>query len=165
MLKMENYQGTTNYNLVEDKDIVDNLTTSATNKALSANQGKLIFDNIDNNNKMVQLWSGSTMEWTNTVTLSDNFRNYSDLFFITSEYKYVCHIKIPKNIGDITPCVLTALSWDHASKPVITYFSYETQSSSVNTLTFVSQAFNWSTSDSSRQTVVAIYGIKRMFNE
>lgn len=45
---MENYQGTTNYNLVEDKDIVNNLTTTATNKALSANQGKQLKSLIDN---------------------------------------------------------------------------------------------------------------------
>ena len=46
MLNMENYQGTTNYNLLEDKDIVDNLITTATNKALSANQGKKLHDTI-----------------------------------------------------------------------------------------------------------------------
>lgn len=46
MLQMENYQGNTKYNLLEDKDIVDNLTTTATNKALSANQGKVLNDKI-----------------------------------------------------------------------------------------------------------------------
>lgn len=48
MLNMENYQGTTDYNLLEDKDIVNNLTTTATNKALSANQGKQLKTLIDN---------------------------------------------------------------------------------------------------------------------
>lgn len=43
---MENYQGNTNYNLLEDSDIVNNLTTTATNKALSANQGKVLNTNI-----------------------------------------------------------------------------------------------------------------------
>lgn len=47
MLNMENYQGTTNYNLLEDKDIVNNLTTTATNKALSASQGKTLNDTIN----------------------------------------------------------------------------------------------------------------------
>lgn len=47
MLQMENYQGTTNYNLVEDSDIVNNLTTTATNKALSALQGKTLNDKIN----------------------------------------------------------------------------------------------------------------------
>lgn len=47
MLQMENYQKTTNYNLLEDKDIADNLTTTETNKALSANQGKILKDGMD----------------------------------------------------------------------------------------------------------------------
>lgn len=46
MLQMENYQKTTNYNLLEDKDIVDNLTTTQSNKVLSANQGKILNTNI-----------------------------------------------------------------------------------------------------------------------
>lgn len=46
MLQMENYQGNTNYNLLEDKDIVNNLTTAQSNKALSANQGKVLNTNI-----------------------------------------------------------------------------------------------------------------------
>lgn len=46
MLQMENYQGNTNYNLLEDKDVVNNLTSSDTNKALSANQGKILNTNI-----------------------------------------------------------------------------------------------------------------------
>lgn len=46
MLQMENYQGTTGYNLLEDSDIVNNLTSSDTNKALSANQGKILNTNI-----------------------------------------------------------------------------------------------------------------------
>lgn len=48
MLNMENYQGTTDYNLLEDSDIVNNLTTTATNKALSANQGRQLKSLIDN---------------------------------------------------------------------------------------------------------------------
>lgn len=54
MLNMENYQGNTNYNLLEDKDIVDNLTTTATNKALSANQGKKLNDTIVKMNKFFE---------------------------------------------------------------------------------------------------------------
>lgn len=46
MLQMENYQGDTNYNLVEDSDIVNNLTSVDTNKALSANQGKILNTNL-----------------------------------------------------------------------------------------------------------------------
>ena len=47
MLQMENYQGTTDYNLLEDSDIVNSLTSTATNKALSANQGKQLKTLID----------------------------------------------------------------------------------------------------------------------
>ena len=47
MLNMENYQGDTNYNLLEDSDIVNNLTSSDTNKALSALQGKTLNDTIN----------------------------------------------------------------------------------------------------------------------
>lgn len=47
MLNMENYQGDTNYNLLEDSDIVNNLTSSDTNKALSANQGKILNETIN----------------------------------------------------------------------------------------------------------------------
>ena len=51
MLQMENYQGNTNYNLLEDSDIVNNLTSSDTNKALSANQGKMLNTNIEDLSK------------------------------------------------------------------------------------------------------------------
>lgn len=47
MLNMENYQGNTNYNLVEDSDIVNSLSSSDTNKALSALQGKNLNDKIN----------------------------------------------------------------------------------------------------------------------
>lgn len=47
MLKMENYQGTTDYNLLEDSDIVNSLSSSDTNKALSALQGKNLNDKIN----------------------------------------------------------------------------------------------------------------------
>lgn len=47
MLNMENYQGNTNYNLLEDKDIVNSLTSSDTNKALSALQGKNLNDKFN----------------------------------------------------------------------------------------------------------------------
>lgn len=47
MLQMENYQKTTNYNLLEDSDIIDNLTSTNTDKALAANQGKVLKDGMD----------------------------------------------------------------------------------------------------------------------
>lgn len=48
MIQLENYNGDTNYNLLEDDDIVNSLTSTATNKALSANQGKQLKTLIDN---------------------------------------------------------------------------------------------------------------------
>ena len=54
MLNMENYKGTTNYNLLEDDDIVNNLVTTATNKALSANQGKVLNDSIQKMNNFFE---------------------------------------------------------------------------------------------------------------
>lgn len=47
MLQMENYQGNTNYNLLEDSDIVNSLSSSDTNKALSALQGKNLNNKIN----------------------------------------------------------------------------------------------------------------------
>lgn len=47
MIQLENFNGDTNYNLLEDDDIVNSLTNSATNKALSANQGKQLKTIID----------------------------------------------------------------------------------------------------------------------
>lgn len=48
MIQLENYNADTNYNLLEDDDIVNSLTSTATNKALSANQGKQLKDLLDN---------------------------------------------------------------------------------------------------------------------
>lgn len=42
-----NYEGTIAANLVEDKDIVNDLTTGGTNKVLSAEQGKALKGLID----------------------------------------------------------------------------------------------------------------------
>lgn len=47
MIQLENYNGDTNYNLLEDDDIVNSLTSTATNKALSANQGKQLKTLLD----------------------------------------------------------------------------------------------------------------------
>ena len=51
---MENYQGNKDYNLLEDNDIVNNLVTTSTNKALSANQGKVLNDSIQKMNKFFE---------------------------------------------------------------------------------------------------------------
>lgn len=47
MKKTYNYEGTVAANLVEDKDIVNDLTTGGTNKVLSAEQGKVLKGLVD----------------------------------------------------------------------------------------------------------------------
>lgn len=47
MIQLENYNADTNYNILEDDDIVNSLTSTATNKALSANQGKQLKTLLD----------------------------------------------------------------------------------------------------------------------
>ena len=47
MKKTYNYDGKVAANLVEDKDIVNDLTTGGTNKVLSAEQGKVLKGLVD----------------------------------------------------------------------------------------------------------------------
>ena len=70
MLQMENYQKTTNYNLLEDKDIVNNLTSSDTNKALSANQGKMLNTNIEDLSKHFLIDENIGLYTSGKVTLT-----------------------------------------------------------------------------------------------
>lgn len=46
-VKATNYNGDTDYTLLEQKDVVDNLTSTSANVPLSANQGKLLKGMID----------------------------------------------------------------------------------------------------------------------
>ena len=77
MLNMENYQGTTDYNLLEDSDIVNTLSSSDTNKALSAAQGKVLSDRLNaikiNSINEVLMISG-------TIILNIQNKAYSILF-------------------------------------------------------------------------------------
>lgn len=54
MIQLENYNADTNYNILEDDDILNTLTSTATNKALSANQGKNLKDSIDSLDKFFE---------------------------------------------------------------------------------------------------------------
>lgn len=102
MLQMENYQGNTDYNLLEDKDIVNNLTTTATNKALSANQGKTLKDfqtKLVNNETIKQLWSGSASEWTNDINIGVSLADYEKLYFVIDESNFIAEMDIPKNFN------------------------------------------------------------------
>lgn len=46
MLPIYEYNGRLAGNLLEDTDVINNLTSTATNKALSANQGKILNDKL-----------------------------------------------------------------------------------------------------------------------
>ena len=77
---MENYQGTTNYNLLEDSDIVNNLTSGGTNKSLSAEQGKILNSKINEKPKI--LWEGSFSSYEQTITLNENIFNFRQIYII-----------------------------------------------------------------------------------
>lgn len=157
MLKMENYQGNTNYNLLEDSDIVDNLTTTSTNKVLSANQGKVLNQYISEADNVVELWTGSTHSNPNIVTLSDRYTNYKALIFKHTEKNYLCWVDIPKEnvIGQ-----LVGFSWENSQIPVFCVIDMNNNSSG-NTLKFALQRSNWQ-GESHDNTVTAIYGVKRI---
>lgn len=77
MIQLENYNADTNYNILEDDDIVDSLTSTATNKALSALQGKNLNDKFNGikinsiNNALIAI---------GTITLNIQNRAYTTLF-------------------------------------------------------------------------------------
>lgn len=77
MLNMENYQGTTDYNLLEDNDIVNSLSSSDTNKALSALQGKNLNDKI-NEIKINSI--NNALIIVNTIILNVKNKAYAMLF-------------------------------------------------------------------------------------
>lgn len=77
MLNMENYQGTRDYNLLEDSDIVNNLTSSNTNKALSALQGKVLSDKF-NGIKINSI--NNALITVGTITLNIKNQAYAVLF-------------------------------------------------------------------------------------
>lgn len=154
---MENYQGTTNYNLLEDKDIVDNLTTAQSNKVLSANQGKILNQYILNSDDVVELWTGSTQANPNNVTLSDRYTNYRALIFKHTDNNYLCWVDVPKE--NVTG-QLVGFSWDGLNIPVVCVIDMNTNSSG-NTLKFALQRADWQ-GVIQNNAVTAIYGVKRL---
>lgn len=158
MLQMENYQKTKNYNLLEDKDIVNNLTTTATNKALSANQGKLLNQFISVADNVVELWKGSTQSQPNKVPLSDRYTNYKALIFKHTDNNYLCWVDIPKE--NVTG-QLVGFSWDGLNIPVCCFIDMNVNSSSGNQLTFTLQRIDWQ-GEIHANAVTAIYGVKRV---
>lgn len=74
---MENYQGTRDYNLLEDSDIVNSLSSSDTNKALSALQGK----NLNNKLNGIKINSvNNALITVGTITLNIQNHAYAILF-------------------------------------------------------------------------------------
>lgn len=47
MIQATNYEGTKDYNVLTDEDVVDGLTSTSTTTPLSAKQGKVLKDLID----------------------------------------------------------------------------------------------------------------------
>lgn len=80
MLKMENYNGDTNYNLLEDSDIVNNLTSGGTNYPLSAEQGKILNSKINEKPKI--LWEGAFLSFGQSITLNENIFNFRQIYII-----------------------------------------------------------------------------------
>lgn len=164
MLQMENYQGTTDYNLLEDSDIVNNLTTSATNKALSANQGKTLKDfqtKLVNNETIKQLWSGSASEWSNDINIGVNLADYEKLYFVIDTTNFIAEMDIPKNYnfgsGQSNYYVCT---WCSNNQPVA--LGFNTGSITGTTLKgVVCQRWAWGAS-SNPVTISRIYGKLRI---
>lgn len=77
MIQLENYNGDTNYNLLEDDDIVNSLTSTATNKALSALQGKNLNDKF-NGIKINSI--NNALIANGTISLNIQNKAYATLF-------------------------------------------------------------------------------------
>lgn len=164
MLQMENYQGNTNYNLLEEKDIVNNLTTTATNKALSANQGKTLKDfqtKLVNNETIKQLWSGSASDWSNDIDIGVSLADYEKLYFVFDTNNYIAEIDIPKNYNFATSeSNYYICTWCGNNQPVS--LGFKVGSISGTTLKgVICQKWAWSNS-SNPVTITKIYGKPRI---
>lgn len=164
MIQLENYNADTNYNLLEDDDIVNSLTSTATNKALSANQGKILGDfknKIIASETAKQLWTGSASDWTNKINLGVNVFDYSRLYFVNDSTNIVTSLEIPKNYNfGGSGSKFLVMSWSSESNnPVPIYFNIDEVSGT--TITLVAQRFQWK-SVSTPNEVTRIYGVKRV---
>ena len=158
MIQMENYKGTTNYFLLEGKDIVNNLTSSDISKALSANQGRLLNQYILDSDDVVELWTGSAQSNPNKVNLSDRYTNYRALIFKHTDKNYLCWVDVPKE--NVTG-QLVGFSWDGLQIPVCCIIDMGVNASSGNSLTFTLQRIDWQ-GQYNQNIVTAIYGVKRL---
>lgn len=164
MLQMENYQGNTDYNLLEDSDIVNNLTSSDTNKALSANQGKTLKEfqkKLVNNETIKQLWSGSASEWSNNINIGVNLADYEKLYFVIDTSNFIAEMDIPKNYNFATSeSAYYVCAWCSNNQPVS--LGFKVGSISGTTLQgVVCQRWGWSAT-SNPVTISKIYGKLRI---
>lgn len=164
MLQMENYQGNTDYNLLEDKDIVNNLTTTATNKALSANQGKTLKDfqtKLVSNETIKQLWSGSASDWSNDIDIGVSLADYEKLYFVIGASNFIAEMDIPKNYNFATSeSNFYICAWAENNQPVS--LGFKVGSITGTTLKgVVCQRWAWSAT-SSPVTISKIYGKPRI---
>lgn len=74
-----NYSGGNKSPLISD-DIIDNLTSSESKRPLSANQGKVLNDKI--NEKPKVLWEGSFSSYTQNITLNENIFNFRQIYIV-----------------------------------------------------------------------------------
>lgn len=164
MLNMENYQGTKDYNLLEDSDIVNNLTTTATNKALSANQGKTLKDfqtKLVNNETIKQLWSGSASDWSNDIDIGVSLADYEKLYFVIDTSNFIVEMDIPKNYNFATSeSNYYVCAWCANNQPVS--LGFKVGSITGTTLKgVVCQRWGWSAT-SNPVTISKIYGKLRI---
>lgn len=164
MLQMENYQGDTDYNLLEDSDIVNNLTTTATNKVLSANQGKTLKDfqtKLVDNETITQLWSGSASDWSNDIDIGVSLTDYEKLYFVIGVSNFIGEMDIPKNYNFATSeSNFYICTWAENNQPVS--LGFKVGSISGTTLKgVVCQRWAWSAT-SNPVTISKIYGKPRI---
>lgn len=82
MLPIYEYDGTLAGNLLENTDVVNALTSSDTTKPLSANQGKILNDKI--NEKPKVLWEGSFSSYEQSIILNENIFNFREIYLIST---------------------------------------------------------------------------------
>ena len=96
--------------------VVDNLTSSSTIDALSANQGKALYDMINSNIlNGTLLWHGEIGELNSTATLTDSANNYQFILvrgiWNNGDYATRCGILYPEyqTIGEVL------INWSNSS--------------------------------------------------
>lgn len=164
MIQLENYAGNTNYNLLEDDDIVNSLTNTSTNKALSANQGKTLKDfqtKLVNNETIKQLWSGSASDWANDIDIGVSLSDYEKLYFVIDTNNYIAEMDIPKNYNFATgESTYYVCAWCSNNQPVSLGFKVGSITGTI-LKGVVCQRWGWA-NNSSPVGITKIYGKLRI---